>query len=382
MTADPQPGLLALADGATFAGRSVGAPGRTTGEVVFNTSMTGYQEILTDPSYAGQLVCLTYPLIGNYGVNPEDVESRRPWAEGLIVRELARLHSNWRANQDLGAYLRDNGIVAIDEVDTRALTRHLRLHGAQMGAIATAAATATGSAGPGVAGLDPGEVVALAQAAEPLEQRDLVRHVECPQAYTISAAGGAPHPHIVAIDSGAKRNILRQLAARGCNLTVVPATTPAADIRALEPDGLFLANGPGDPRRFTHLVATVKELLSAATDLPVFGICLGHQIMALALGADIFKLKFGHHGGNHPVLDRATQSIAITSQNHGFAVRADSIPDEMELTHVNLNDDTVEGLAHRERPISSIQYHPEAAPGPHDSMYLFDRFVAAVRATL
>ena len=374
MTAETEPALLALADGATFGGRSIGTPGHTTGEVVFNTSMTGYQEILTDPSYASQLVCLTYPLIGNYGVNSEDVESRRPWAGGLIVRELAGLHSNWRANQDLGGYLRANGIVAIDEVDTRALTRHLRLHGAQMGAIATGSTGATT--------LMPAEVVGLAQAAEPLEAQDLVREVECPQAYTLAAEGTAPHPHVVAIDSGVKLNILRQLVARGCRLTVVPATTPAAKVRALAPDGLFLTNGPGDPRRFTYLVAMVRELLSAAESLPVFGICLGHQIMALALGAEIFKLKFGHHGGNHPVLDRAKESIAITSQNHGFAVRADSIPGEMELTHVNLNDDTVEGLAHRERPISSIQYHPEAAPGPHDSMYLFDRFVDSVRAAI
>ena len=379
MTADATPALLALADGATFPGRSVGASGQTTGEVVFNTSMTGYQEILTDPSYAGQLVCLTYPLIGNYGVNADDVESRRPWADGLIVRELAGLHSSWRANQDLGGYLRDNGIVAIDEVDTRALTRHLRLHGAQMGAIAVGTSGAAASA---FGEIEPAELVGAARAAEPLERRDLVRHVECEQAYSLDAEGAGPHPHVVAIDSGVKRNILRQLSARGCRLTVVPATMPASDIRALAPDGLFLANGPGDPRRATYLVATVRELLAATSDLPVFGICLGHQIMALAFGAEIFKLKFGHHGGNHPVLDRARQSIAITAQNHGFAVRADSIPGELELSHLNLNDDTVEGLVHRERPVFSIQYHPEAAPGPHDSMYLFDRFVEAARAAL
>ena len=365
------PALLGLADGTTFPGRSVGADGQSTGEVVFNTSMTGYQEILTDPSYAGQLVCLTYPLIGNYGVNAEDVESRRPWAEGLIVRELARLHSNWRADSDLGTYLHDAGVVAIDDLDTRALTRHLRMHGAQMGAIVT------GSRG---SGIELNEVVQLARAADPLEERDLVRLVECEHAYTVEAEGAGHHPHVVAVDSGAKLNILRQLSQRGCALTVVPATTSADDIRALEPDGLFLANGPGDPRRFSYLVETVRDLLVAPAELPVFGICLGHQIMSLALGAEIFKLKFGHHGGNHPVLDCERESIAITSQNHGFAVSADSIPADLKLTHVNLNDDTVEGLAHRERPLSSIQYHPEAAPGPHDSRYLFDRFVAAVNA--
>jgi carbamoyl-phosphate synthase small subunit len=358
--------ILALADGATFRGQAVGAPGEATGEVVFNTSMTGYQEILTDPSYAGQLVCLTYPLIGNYGVTSDDVESRQLWSAGLIVREMARRHSSWRAANDLGSYLRDHGMVAIDEVDTRALTRHLRIHGAQMGVVSTTSA-------------DAAAAVKTAQAAPPLEEQDWVRRVECERPYTVAADLPADAPHVVAIDSGAKLNILRQLSRRGCRLTVVPATTPADQIRAMQPDGLFLANGPGDPRRADYLVESVRMLLGG--DLPVFGICLGHQILALALGAEIYKLKFGHHGGNHPVLERARDSIAITAQNHGFAVREDSVPAELAVTHINLNDATVEGLAHRERPIFSIQYHPEAAPGPHDSLYLFDQFVASLGMT-
>ena len=355
--------ILALADGASFPGRAVGAAGEATGEVVFNTSMTGYQEILTDPSYAGQLVCLTYPLIGNCGVNAEDVESRRPWSEGLIVRELASRHSNWRSSGDLGSYLRDHGLVAIDEVDTRALTRHLRIHGAQMGVISTNIT-------------EPAALVRKARAAPPLEEQDLVRRVECERRYSIEADGPGASVHVVAIDSGAKLNILRHLSSRDCKLTVVPATTAAAEIRALEPDGIFLANGPGDPRRASYLVETVRDLLT--DDLPIFGICLGHQILALALGAEIYKLKFGHHGGNHPVLDRERELIAITAQNHGFAVREESLPADLAVTHTNLNDATVEGLSHRRRPVFSIQYHPEAAPGPHDSLYLFDRFVASV----
>ena len=370
--------LLALEDGAVFPGRAVGAAGEVTGEVVFNTAMTGYQEILTDPSYAGQLVCLTYPLIGNYGVNEDDPESRQPWTRGLIVRELAARHSNWRASGDLGGYLRAHGIVAIDEVDTRALTRHLRLHGAKSGAISTTDLAAA-------------SLVAKARRAPKLGELDLVREVAPadiaplrlpadaydPLAGSRPAAAGAA-PHVVAIDAGAKHNIMRNLAARGCRVTVAPATCSAPRIAALQPDGLFLSNGPGDPEQAPYLADTVRTLLAGDRGLPVFGICLGLQIMALALGAEVFKLKFGHHGANHPVREERTGAVSITSQNHGYAVAADSLPPELRVTHVNLNDGTIEGLEHRARPLFAIQYHPEAAPGPHDAQYLFDRFVAAL----
>ena len=412
--------LLALEDGALFPGRAVGADGEATGEVVFNTAMTGYQEILTDPSYSGQLVCLTYPLIGNYGVNEDDPESRQPWTRGLIVRELATRHSNWRATGDLGSYLKKHGIVGIDEVDTRALTRHLRLHGAKTGVISTV-------------DLEPGSLVRKARAAPKLGELDLVRGVTAAGiaplclpadsydalagqraagarivraadrgvgatatgiavpavapapagAFTATATvvadrpGGAAH-HVVAIDAGAKHNIMRHLAARGCRVTVAPATASAAAIAALEPDGLFLSNGPGDPEQAPYLAATVRELLDGHRGLPVFGICLGLQIMSLALDANIYKLKFGHHGANHPVREERTGAISITSQNHGYAVDAGSLPPHLRITHVNLNDGTVEGLEHRSRPVFAIQYHPEAAPGPHDAQYLFDRFVDAM----
>ena len=405
--------LLALEDGALFAGRAVGADGEATGEVVFNTAMTGYQEILTDPSYSGQLVCLTYPLIGNYGVNEDDPESRQPWTRGLIVRELAARHSNWRATGDLGSYLKKHGIVGIDEVDTRALTRHLRLHGAKTGVISTV-------------DLEPGSLVRKALAAPKLGELDLVRGVTaeriaplCLPADSYDALAGqrSTRPrairvdaspveftlevstpsvtvkrsaatnedlhdvgahHVVAIDAGAKHNIMRHLAARGCRVTVAPATASAADISALEPDGLFLSNGPGDPEQAPYLAATVRELLDGHRDLPVFGICLGLQIMSLALDANIYKLKFGHHGANHPVREERTGVISITSQNHGYAVDADSLPPDLRITHINLNDGTIEGLEHRARPVFAIQYHPEAAPGPHDAQYLFDRFVDAM----
>ena len=406
-----QPALLVLEDGAAFPGRAVGADGEVAGEVVFNTAMTGYQEILTDPSYAGQLVCLTYPLIGNYGVNEDDPESRQPWTRGLIVRELAARHSNWRATGDLGSYLRQHGIVGIDEVDTRALTRHLRLHGAKTGVISTT-------------DLDPASLVRKAQAAPKLGELDLVRRVTTKDIAPLSlpadfydplagllptqtrtvradaspieavaslgsatarvtaAAVAAPPDgrahHVVAIDAGAKHNIMRNLAARGCRVTVAPATASAAEIAALAPDGLFLSNGPGDPEQAPYLAHTVRALLDGHRDLPVFGICLGLQIMGLALGANIYKLKFGHHGANHPVREERTGAISITSQNHGYAVDADSLPRDLHVTHVNLNDGTIEGLEHRTRPVFAIQYHPEAAPGPHDAHYLFDRFVTAM----
>ena len=405
------PALLVLEDGAVFPGRAVGAPGEVIGEVVFNTAMTGYQEILTDPSYSGQLVCLTYPLIGNYGVNEDDPESWQPWTRGLIVRELAARHSNWRATGDLGSYLKQHEIVAIDEVDTRALTRHLRLHGAKTGVISTT-------------DLDPAALVRKAEEAPKLGELDLVRGVTTPgiaplrlpaDSYdplggqlptyagkipattrtvdaTVSIRAGTPRVaatavaeplgrdshHVVAIDAGAKHNIMRHLAARGCRVTVAPATASAAEISALAPDGLFLSNGPGDPEQAPYLAHTVRELLDGHRDLPVFGICLGLQIMGLALGAEIFKLKFGHHGANHPVREERTGVVSITSQNHGYAVAAESLPPDLHITHVNLNDGTIEGLEHRTRPVFAIQYHPEAAPGPHDAQYLFDRFVAAM----
>ena len=413
--------LLALEDGALFPGRAVGADGEVTGEVVFNTAMTGYQEILTDPSYSGQLVCLTYPLIGNYGVNEDDPESRQPWTRGLIVRELAARHSNWRATGDLGSYLVKHGIVGIDEVDTRALTRHLRLHGAKTGVISTTDP-------------DGDSLVRKAREAPKLGELDLVRGVTTagiaplslpedsydPLAGQLSvdvtkeraptsesvrflragkamprgtlgylvapqlvedASRDAAH-HVVAIDAGAKHNIMRHLARRGCRVTVAPATASAEEISALEPDGLFLSNGPGDPEQAPYLAATVRELLHAHDDLPVFGICLGLQIMSLALDATIYKLKFGHHGANHPVREERTGVISITSQNHGYAVDADSLPADLRITHVNLNDGTIEGLEHRSRPVFAIQYHPEAAPGPHDAQYLFDRFVDDMAASV
>ena len=367
--------MLALEDGALFPGRAVGADGEVSGEVVFNTAMTGYQEILTDPSYSGQLVCLTYPLIGNYGVNEDDPESRQPWTRGLIVRELAARHSNWRATGDLGGYLKKHGIVGIDEVDTRALTRHLRLHGAKTGVISTV-------------DLDADSLVRKALEAPKLGELDLVRGVTTagiaplrlpPDAYDpLAGQRAAGAHHVVAIDAGAKHNIMRHLAARGCRVTVAPATATAEQVSALAPDGLFLSNGPGDPEQAPYLAATVRDLLDAHRDLPVFGICLGLQIMSLALDATIYKLKFGHHGANHPVREERTGIISITSQNHGYAVDADSLPAHLRITHVNLNDGTIEGLEHRSRPVFAIQYHPEAAPGPHDAQYLFDRFVDAM----
>ncbi|HZS32736.1 MAG TPA: glutamine-hydrolyzing carbamoyl-phosphate synthase small subunit [Methylomirabilota bacterium] len=362
--------LLALADGRVFEGEALGARGEAVGEVVFNTAMSGYQEILTDPSYKGQIVCMTAAHIGNTGVNEEDVESRRPWAEGFVVREASAVASSWRATGTLDAYLRRHGIVGIQGVDTRALTRHLRDHGAQEGVISTEER-------------DPARLVAKAAASPGLLGRDLVKEVTCEAAYGWDQTvwrlglgyGPAPPPrcHVVAYDSGIKRNILRQLAAAGCRVTVVPAFTPADEVLAHRPDGLFLANGPGDPEGVPYLAQAVRGLVER---LPTFGICLGHQVLALALGARTFKLPFGHHGANHPVKDLATGRVEITSQNHGFAVDPDSCATRgLEVTHVNLNDGTCEGMRHRTLPVFSVQYHPEAAPGPHDSHYLFARFV-------
>lgn len=349
--------VLALEDGLTFRGLSYGAEGEAFGEVVFNTSMMGYQEILTDPSYKGQMVCMTYPLIGNYGVNKEDIESRKPFVEGFIIKESSRIFSNWRANEDLGSYLKKNNIVAIEGIDTRKLTKHIREHGAKKGVISSR-------------DLDEKSLVKKAASSPGLEGRDLIKEVMNPVAYDWNQKGSY---RVVAIDSGIKYNILRNLEQRGCHVRVVPATATKAEIESFKPHGLFLSNGPGDPAALPYIVDTVKSLMGT---LPIFGICLGHQILGQAFGGQTFKLKFGHHGGNQPVQDLNTKAVLITSQNHGFAVDVDSIPDKnVVLSHINLNDRTCEGMEHKKLPIFSVQYHPEAAPGPHDASYHFDKFI-------
>ena len=361
--------LLALADGRVFRGEALGAPGVGRGEVVFNTSMTGYQEILTDPSYRGQMVCMTYPLIGNYGINSEDVESRRPWVAGFIVKEACPYPSSWRSRISLDDYLREHGIVGIQGIDTRALTRHLRDQGAQEGIISTEEP-------------DAARLAERARALPGLIGRDLVSEVsvEQPHAWTEGpwdlvrgyTSPPAARFKVIAFDSGIKQNILRCLAGIGCDVEVVPADTGAAAVLERKPHGIFLSNGPGDPEAVPYLIETVRGLAGKA---PIFGICLGNQILGLALGGSTYKLKFGHHGGNHPVRDLETGRVEITSQNHGFAVDPRSI-EQLGLveTHVNLNDGTSEGMRHRELPIFSVQYHPEASPGPHDAHYLFRRF--------
>ena len=365
-----KPALLALADGRAFRGESCGATGEAQGEVVFNTSMTGYQEILTDPSYRGQIVCMTYPLIGNYGINPDDVESRRPWANGFIVKEACPYPSNWRGRMPIDVYMREQGIVGIQGIDTRALTRHLRDHGAQEGIISTE-------------DLDSEHLGERARARHGLLGRDLVSEVTVDQPYPWSQGAwdldrgymspSAPRFRVIAYDSGIKLNILRQLASLGCSVEVVPAGTPAAAVLERKPDGIFLANGPGDPEGVPYLVESVKELIGRA---PIFGICLGNQILGLAFGGATYKLKFGHHGANHPVRDLPSGRVEITAQNHGFAVDPRSVARAgLEETHVNLNDRTSEGMRHRDLPIFSVQYHPEASPGPHDAHYLFHRFI-------
>jgi carbamoyl-phosphate synthase small subunit len=372
------PALLALADGTVFQGTSIGAEGATTGEVVFNTAMTGYQEILTDPSYCRQVVTLTYPHIGNTGVNGEDVEASKIHAAGLIVKDLPLRASNFRASATLDAGLRREGTVAIAGIDTRQLTRILRSAGAQNGCLlalpagteVTAAhreqALAAARAAPAMAGLDLARVVSV---REPYEWHETE--------WVLGAGYGrltAPRFHVVAYDFGIKRNILRMLASRACRVTVVPATTAAAAVLALRPDGVFLSNGPGDPEPCDYAIAATRSLVERG--LPTFGICLGHQILALASGARTYKMKFGHHGANHPVKDLATGRVGITSQNHGFAVDAQSLPANLRATHVSLFDGSLQGIARTDRPAFGFQGHPEASPGPHDIGGLFDRFVA------
>ncbi len=372
------PALLALADGTVFTGISIGASGSTTGEVVFNTALTGYQEILTDPSYCQQIVTLTYPHIGNYGVNEEDVEAARIHAAGLIIRDLPLIASNFRHTRTLPQYLRDEGTVAIADIDTRQLTRILRTKGAQNGCIL---ALAPGEA---VTPERTQQAVAAARQAPAMSGLDLARVVSVSEPYTwdqtewrLGTGYGrqtAPRHHVVAYDFGVKKNILRMLAERGCRVTVVPAQTPAAEVRRLQPAGVFLSNGPGDPEPCDYAIAASRELIEAG--YPTFGICLGHQIMALASGAKTFKMKFGHHGANHPVKDLDTGRVSITSQNHGFAVDEKTLPANLRPTHVSLFDGTLQGLARTDRPAFCFQGHPEASPGPHDIGYLFDRFIA------
>jgi carbamoyl-phosphate synthase small subunit len=354
-----KPALLALEDGRTFRGRSWGADGESVGEMVFNTSMTGYQEVLTDPSYAGQIVCMTYPLIGNYGVNSEDEESDRPWVEGFVVREASRVASSWRAQETLDAYLKRWNIVAIEGIDTRALVRHIRDKGAMRACISTT-------------DLDEESVIEKARQSPPMENRELASVVTTRQRYQISADGDERF-HVVCYDFGVKRNSLRELAALGCRVTVVPASTASTEVLALAPDGVFLSNGPGDPASMDREVEEIKRLVNAK--IPTFGICFGHQLLGRAFGGKTFKLVFGHRGGNQPVKDLQEGGVEITSHNHGFAVVADSLPTDVEVTHINLNDRCVEGMRHKILPIFSVQYHPEAAPGPHDAAHHFRRFI-------
>ena len=368
--ATEDPAVLVLADGSVFRGRAIGAPGISTGEVVFNTAMTGYQEILTDPSYRRQIVTLTYPHIGNTGVNAEDEESAAVHAAGLVVRDLPRVHSNWRAQSGLGEYLKARKVVAIADVDTRRLTRILRQKGAQSGsvmagAIDETAALAAARAFPGLAGMDLAKEVTTASAYE-------WREGMWELGKGFRQDGEARH-HVVAFDYGIKRNILRLLVARGARVTVVPAQTPARDVLAIKPDGVFLSNGPGDPEPCDYAINSIGEILDS-TAIPVFGICLGHQLMGLASGAKTVKMKFGHHGANHPVKDLDSGAVVITSQNHGFAVDAKTLPRTLRPTHVSLFDGSLQGLARTDRPAFCFQGHPEASPGPQDIGYLFDRF--------
>lgn len=381
------PAILALADGTVFLGNSIGAQGATTGEVVFNTAMTGYQEILTDPSYCQQIVTLTYPHIGNYGVNEEDIEADKIHAAGLIIKDLPLLASNFRMTATLTDYLVRGNTVAIANIDTRKLTRHLRTNGAQNGCILGLAAgesvtqalidkaVASAKAAPSMSGLDLAKVVSVKQTYEWTQTEWKLVHVDGKPGYGVQIT---PKFHVVAFDYGVKKNILRMIAQRGARITVVPAQTPAADVLKLRPDGIFLANGPGDPEPCDYAIEATRELIE--TGIPVFGICLGHQIMALASGAKTFKMKFGHHGANHPVKDLDNGRVSITSQNHGFAVDEKTLPANLRPTHISLFDNTLQGLARTDKPAFCFQGHPEASPGPHDIGYLFDRFTALMQS--
>ncbi len=362
------PAKLALEDGTVFTGRSFGAEGERFGEVVFNTSMTGYQEVLTDPSYKGQIVCMTYPLIGNYGVNPDDCESGHPQVEGFVVRELSRVPSNFRSQGTLDSYLKENNVLGLEGIDTRALVRRLRVRGAMTGVLSTT-------------DLDDASLVHKARTCPGIVGRDLVKEVMPPRPFdwhegfnspfTTYLPTRPPTHHVVALDFGMKWNILRCLTQVGCKVTVMPGTSTAGQVLDQRPDGIFLSNGPGDPEPLNYAHETVRTL---ANRKPVFGICLGHQLLGLALGGKAFKLKFGHRGANQPVLNQLTQRVEITTQNHGFAIRTDTLPQDLEPTHINLNDGTLEGMRHRRLPVFSVQYHPEASAGPHDSSYLFEEF--------
>ncbi len=381
------PAILALADGTVYIGNSIGAPGSTVGEVVFNTSMSGYQEILTDPSYCQQIVTLTYPHIGNTGVNPEDVESHKIFAAGLIIKDLPLVASNFRSTQTLSQYLVAEGTVAIANIDTRQLTRQLRTHGAQNGCILALAAgevvtqaaidkaLAAAKAAPSMAGLDLAKVVSNAASYAWTESEWQLANADGKPGYGQQTA---PKFHVVAYDFGVKKNILRMLAERGCKVTVVPAQTTAAEALKHQPDGIFLSNGPGDPQPCDYAIAAAKALIETGT--PTFGICLGHQIMALASGAKTFKMKFGHHGANHPVKDLDSGQVSITSQNHGFAVDEKTLPSNLRATHISLFDNTLQGLERTDKPAFCFQGHPEASPGPHEIGYLFDRFIRAMEA--
>jgi carbamoyl-phosphate synthase small subunit len=367
--------ILALADGKIFEGKAFGASGEVEGEVVFNTSMSGYQEVLTDPSYCGQMVLMTYPLIGNYGINPEDFESSRPFLKGFIIKELSGIPSNWRSSGTLDQFLKDYGVVGIQGIDTRALTRHIRDAGAQQAVLSTVES-------------DAKILVARAKQSVGIIGRDLVKEVTCKEPYfweNESVGFGESPPangnggkifSVVAYDFGIKRNILRKLTAAGCRVRVVPASTPAEDVLATKPDAVFLSNGPGDPAGMPYAIENVKYLLDK---VPIFGICLGHQILIHALGGKTYKLRFGHHGGNQPVMDLRTRKVEITAQNHGFAADEKSIMNDVEVTSINLNDNTIEGMRHKTLPVFSVQYHPEAAPGPHDSDYLFQEFLELMK---
>lgn len=351
--------ILILEDGRTFRGRAFGADGEAFGEMVFNTSMTGYQEILTDPSYAGQIVCMTYPHIGNYGINEEDTESRRPWVEGFVVREASQIASNWRATETLDSYLKRNRIVGIEHIDTRALVRHIRDKGAMRACVSTV-------------DLNEKSLLEKVLNSPEMKNRELASAVTIAETFDFPA-GAEEKFHVVAFDFGVKTNSLREFSKFGCKITVVPASASAAEVLNLKPDGIFLSNGPGDPSSMKTVVEEIKKLTEQ--NVPMFGICLGHQILGRVFGGETYKLKFGHRGGNQPIKDLTTGKIEIAAHNHGFAVEAESLPPEIEITHVNLNDRTVAGLRHKSLPVFSVQYHPESAPGPHDSGYLFTRFI-------